>query len=233
MLVDNLFVSASAALLLLSCGSRDELVGDASWDGFPNDVYTDFTDIEDDSFVNDTIHTTDETTDYIHDPVIERIEDIICSELFCEEPLRTALNGRCGSGSDCDDIILSNPSSHSIHVVGLYRCEDGEVSIHIGCVYRRVILVLSAYDPCTWNINVTDSDTVEEVVVHGALPQIVISEEDLTISTIDGYYGTIDEYALPVTQTFIESLELTTGYEVTTYQGCHSGESFEISHYCE
>ncbi len=240
---NNIDLLLAISLFIGACENTNILEGDITYDLTSVDTGIDL--VVDNEPI-DTLDTNIDSRDTVsdnQDAETEAYDDTIhedllspCPEFPCDSAVISQLYGTCCTDVESEEVHLASPTEIPIHIVGVYGCSgtDGIISIYIGCVTSPIILVLSAYDSCVWDIVEAVPGSIDQIVVHQAWPQTIVSEEaDLSIYTIEGYYGTIDTFYSPATETFISALQLTIGFPVSTFQACHVGDSFGISHQCE
>lgn len=135
-----------------------------------------------------------------------------------------------------------NERSTQLHVIGIYTHAEGSldaphasgpVDVQVNRAGKSV-LVLSAYEPVEWNIQVADGATLEGVVVSGYYEQRVNAPEGVPVAYYsyeqDGeIFGDI-AYQWPSFRTtdLVDAAELITDLELTSFRGCNASASFQI-----
>jgi hypothetical protein len=128
-----------------------------------------------------------------------------------------------------------------LHVVGIYQAvgtdgwerETGNVDIQVTRPGSSVLL-LSAYEPTHWNVQVGPDSFVERIILSGYYAQGVTAPEG---TKIESY--AIDEngnnwlgygYMWPSYDSFdlVDKAQSLTGLELTSFRGCYLGASFDI-----
>jgi hypothetical protein len=125
-----------------------------------------------------------------------------------------------------------------LHVVGIYQ-SSGSTSWEAGKVDIVVtrpgssVLVLSAYEPTHWNVEVGPGSFVERIVLSGYYAHSVTAPEGTEVEsyTLDGGgnwlgYGA----AWPSHDSFdlVDKAQSLTGLELTSFRGCPTASDFQI-----
>lgn len=128
-----------------------------------------------------------------------------------------------------------------LHVVGIYEAalatgdvrREGKVDVRVTRPGPSV-LMLSAYEPTSWNVIVEPGAYVERIILNGYHEQSVSAPEG---TLIDSYAADPDTgtylgygYAWPSHEThdLVEIAQGLTGLALTSFRGCYAGESFQI-----
>jgi hypothetical protein len=128
-----------------------------------------------------------------------------------------------------------------LHVIGIYQAlrtegpeqKNGKVDVQVTRPGSSVLL-LSAYEPTHWNVQVGPGAFVERIVLSGYYAQSVTAPEGAKIESyaFDEETNTWLGYGhlWPSHDTFdlVDKAQSLTGLELTSFRGCYFGDSFEI-----
>ncbi|HTK77150.1 MAG TPA: hypothetical protein VL371_17925, partial [Gemmataceae bacterium] len=132
------------------------------------------------------------------------------------------------------------PDDREVHVVGIYagstrtgdKIHGGKASVRVDRPGKQVTLVLTAYDPVTWDVSASEKTRLLKVVLAGyhkqavtGLPQHVDVVEAFAVGrqgqpTIPYAYDIKSANLRPM----IQKLHALTNLEVVSFQGTHSGD---------
>lgn len=123
---------------------------------------------------------------------------------------------------ECSDV--------EVHVIGV--SDGGGASTVILKRPGRHVLVLSAYEATTWNVEVKPGATLERVYAVGHHPQKVVSNVRTAVQTesaIEGGAGATG-YVYPDRQTvsMMKLASIRTGLHPTSFHGCYAASHWEI-----
>jgi hypothetical protein len=160
----------------------------------------------------------------------------------------TADRGNADGIHSCSDYYEYSHYEHSsagstqLHVVGIYEVATptGSTERREGKVDVRVtrpgpsVLLLSSYEPTTWNVIVEPGAYVERIVLNGFHAQSVSAPEG---TPVESYAADPDTgawlgygYAWPSYDALglIETAQALTGLELTSFRGCYASDGFQI-----
>jgi hypothetical protein len=134
-----------------------------------------------------------------------------------------------------------NSDGTQLHVVGVYTSAEGASSFEpvvapVDVTVKRdgtSVLVLSSFDQVIWNVAMEDGATLERVIVLGYEDSVVNAPEGVEVVKYKfpeygiGYQSGWDWPSYGTTQ-LVDSVEILTGLELTSFRGCYGAESFEI-----
>jgi hypothetical protein len=128
-----------------------------------------------------------------------------------------------------------------LHVVGIYEAanatgtdrREGKVDVRVTRPGPSV-LMLSSYEPTTWNVIVEPGAYVERVILSGYHAQSVSAPEGTPIESYNAYgeggqyIGIGYDWPSHDTRHLVEVAQGLTGLTLTSFRGCYTSSSFEI-----
>jgi hypothetical protein len=121
-------------------------------------------------------------------------------------------------------------------IVGVYEATSTDIDVSLDRPGPGVILVLSAYEPVHWVIDVAAGTDLQEVVLNGYNEHTVEGEGTAVVTDRSGIGIHLEAcgYAYPDdgmgcdTDNLIAGAESLTGADLTGFGGCYSASSFTV-----
>ncbi len=145
----------------------------------------------------------------------------------------------CGGGGPVNQVGLGECAVEAeLHIVGQYEPTAARTTVTVTRFGVPLVLVLSAYEPTEWVVELDPRVTVEQVIVNGYEPSVVMGlppEIEVVDRTRPGNYLSACAYAWPGddqgcdTQGLVRGVEALTGLTLTSFQGCYSGTAFTLA----
>jgi hypothetical protein len=150
-------------------------------------------------------------------------------------PADVAVDASCEGPVDVH--IGPRATSRELHVIGLYQGSSagadggerpyGEVTVRVERS-SPMVLVLAAYEPVHWRLDLAEGTAVSGLLVNGYHPQRVSGAETIPVVEIrsgDGrLFESVDRYQ-PGTTTPVESY---TGLALTSFHGCYEASQLTL-----
>jgi hypothetical protein len=154
----------------------------------------------------------------------------------------------CGFGGTQDYSMYKtgNKSDTALHIIGVYEARSdhgighhptGEVKVHVAKQKQPMILALSAYEPVQWKIEAEPGAAIAKIIVNGYHDQTVVVDQNIPVKEYSyeetgQYLGNFmyqwnaakDQSATSL----VNRLEKITGSQLTSFQGCYRGTSFQV-----
>ncbi|MEE2751652.1 MAG: putative metal-binding motif-containing protein [Myxococcota bacterium] len=156
----------------------------------------------------------------------------------CGEP--SVNTGDCGGGQVWSyvDPAATAPELHIVGVYNAHQNASGNVVVNVNR-QTQMTLVLSAYDPTSWTVNVASGVQIDTILVNGYHSQTVSAPSSIPVETrsydqTGTNFGNYCGYSLPYagggcdTNILISGVENYVGQSMTSFTGCYSGIEFTV-----
>ena len=140
----------------------------------------------------------------------------------------------------------NNKTSQALHLIGVYEARGdhgmghhptGKIKVHLTEKKQPIILALSAYEPVEWIIDAEPGVVIKEIILNGYHDQNVVGVENIPIQEYS--YKETGQYlgnfiyqwnfgAQKGQNSLVDKLEQLTGSQLTSFQGCYRGTSFQV-----
>lgn len=151
----------------------------------------------------------------------------------------------CGinGSSDFSTYILQSTSGRELHLIGVYEARSdhsggyhpqGDIAVNIQRQGVPLVLVLSAYEPVTWHLNLEPGVIIEKIILNGYHDQIIAGAGNILVEeySAEGTGKTLSDYHpsrwSAETPNLIRPLEKMTQASFSSFQGCYRGTSFTL-----
>ncbi len=154
----------------------------------------------------------------------------------------------CGVGGTQDYSMYKNGNTNdtALHIIGVYEARSdhsighhptGEVKVHIAKQKQPMILALSAYEPVQWKIEAEPGAAIKKIIVNGYHDQTVLVDQNIPVKEYSyeetGQYLGNFMYQWNAAKdksatSLVTHLEKLTGSQLTSFQGCYRGTSFQV-----
>ena len=133
-----------------------------------------------------------------------------------------------------------------MHVIGVYEARGdhrggyhptGKIKVHIAEQKQPIVLALSAYEPVEWNIDAEPGVAIVKIILNGYHDQKVVGVDNIPVEEYSyeetgQYLGNFmykwNTKAEKPKNSLVDKLEQLTGNDLTSFQGCYRGTSFQI-----
>ena len=119
-----------------------------------------------------------------------------------------------------------------LHVVGVYESAGGKASVKVDRPGKLVTLVLSSYEPVTWDVSVAPNSQVAQVVLGGYHRQAVKGLPD-GVQIVEAFYKGGDRtkrfhhsYSIDSAyfRPMVRALHRLTGLQISSFQGTYASD---------
>lgn len=140
-----------------------------------------------------------------------------------------------GEQSSSSSSLTRDPgecSDREVHVIGLEETATSTATILLSRPGKH-LLVLSAHEPTSWNVEVQSGATLDGVYAVGYYPQKVTANVPTRINTESkvegGAFATGYKYPDANTDALLKLASIRTALHATSFHGCYSASKWTIS----
>jgi hypothetical protein len=154
----------------------------------------------------------------------------------------------CGVGGTQDYSMYKtgNKSQTALHLIGLYEARGdhrighhptGQVKVRVAKQKQPIVLALSAYEPVQWKIEAEPGAAIEKIIVNGYHDQTVVVDKNIPVKeysyeetgqNLGNFMYQWNSAKDKSANSLVHKLEKLTGSQLTSFQGCYRGTSFQV-----